>query len=207
MGSLGLVTRQTDTSQLRLTSEQVAQPRVSLLETVTRARCWTMTPLKCWGGNTKGQLRVGDQTDRSSPIGVDLGAGHTAKSVSAGGRHTCAVLDDDSLKCWGNNAHCYNTQCGGGQLGVGDTTDRYVPTAVDLGAGRTKPRVSLLENCTRAQCLTMTLLSAGDIVLVPASGLVDTNPTNTSQLRLTSSRSHSQECLCWRQSHVRGAGR
>ena len=46
------------------------------------------------------------------------------RSVSAGASHTCAVLDDDSLKCWGDNER--------GQLGVGDQTDRFVPTGVDL---------------------------------------------------------------------------
>ena len=47
---------------------------------------------------------------------VDLGTGRTAKMVSAGGATTCAVLDDDSVKCWGRNDF--------GQLGIGDTDRR-----------------------------------------------------------------------------------
>ena len=61
---------------------------------------------------------------------MDLGTGRTAKAVSCEWASTCAILDDDSLMCWGLNA--------GGQLGVGDTTNKPSPTAVvatNLGAG------------------------------------------------------------------------
>ncbi|MGB0210474.1 MAG: hypothetical protein ACPGCX_10350, partial [Ilumatobacteraceae bacterium] len=37
-------------------------------------------------------------------------------SMAAGGEHTCAVLDDGSLHCWGLNDF--------GQLGLGDIADR-----------------------------------------------------------------------------------
>ena len=133
--------------------------------------------VKCWGYNNNGELGVGDSTNRLVPTAVDLGTGRTAKSVSAGSGHTCAVLDDDSLKCWGSNSY--------GQLGVGDQTNRNTPTAVDLGTGRTA--VSLLERLTRAQCLTMTLLSAGDTMVMVGLGWV-TRQTDTSQLRLISSQ-------------------
>lgn len=32
---------------------------------------------------------------------VDLGEGVLAKSVSLGARHTCAVVNDGDVKCWG----------------------------------------------------------------------------------------------------------
>ena len=47
---------------------------------------------------------------------VNLGTGRTAKMIGAGDHHTCAVLDDDSVKCWGRNDY--------GQLGLGDTSNR-----------------------------------------------------------------------------------
>ncbi len=43
---------------------------------------------------------------------VDLGSGRTAKVIAAGGSHTCAILDNSSIKCWGENDH--------GQLGLGN---------------------------------------------------------------------------------------
>ena len=54
------------------------------------------------GVSRNGQLGIGDSYYRSSPTAVDptyLGAG--VKSVAAGQYHTCAVLNDGSLKCWG----------------------------------------------------------------------------------------------------------
>jgi len=47
---------------------------------------------------------------------VDLGAGRTARAISAGDRHTCVVLDNTSVKCWGENSY--------GQLGLGDNSTR-----------------------------------------------------------------------------------
>ncbi|KAJ1470783.1 regulator of chromosome condensation 1/beta-lactamase-inhibitor protein II, partial [Baffinella frigidus] len=102
--------------------------------------------VKCWGGNDEGQLGLGDLSNRgddSNEMGtnlpsVDLGAGRKVKALSAGMRHTCALLDDATIKCWGYNGY--------GQLGLGDASNRgddpYAEmgtnlTSVDLGPGRT----------------------------------------------------------------------
>ena len=85
--------------------------------------------LMCWGSNTNGQLGVGSVGGSSTrPQNVDLGTGRTAKAVSCGVSHACAILDDDTLKCWGlNNKY---------QLGYNDQTLRSAPEAtavVNLG--------------------------------------------------------------------------
>ncbi len=80
--------------------------------------------VKCWGNNSYGQLGLGDRATRGgSPTTtpdklptIALGTGRTAKALAAGSGHTCAVLDDDSVKCWGANFS--------GQLGQGDTVNR-----------------------------------------------------------------------------------
>ena len=93
--------------------------------------------LKCWGDNSQGYLGDGTTTGRNTPTAVNLGSGRTAKAISAASSHTCAILDDDTLKCWGNG--------GQGQLGYGDATSRTAPEAtavVNLGAGRTAKAVS-----------------------------------------------------------------
>ena len=85
--------------------------------------------IKCWGLNDSGQLGIvydsNDDGNDGAPNNllyldrgsdVDLGAGRTARGIAAGDSHTCAMLDNASIKCWGGNAF--------GQLGLGDTDDR-----------------------------------------------------------------------------------
>ena len=65
--------------------------------------------IKCWGRSPYGQLGLGDNHDLGaspSHMGdnlpfVDLGTDRTAVAVSGGRYHTCAILDDGSVKCWG----------------------------------------------------------------------------------------------------------
>ena len=80
--------------------------------------------MKCWGGNDRGQLGLGDTDHRGDapfemgdnlPF-VDLGPGAEAAWLATQENHTCALLVDGRLKCWGANDD--------GQLGVGDTADR-----------------------------------------------------------------------------------
>lgn len=59
--------------------------------------------LFCWGNNDHGRLGTGDQSERPTPVLINLGVGRTAKSVDTGSGSTCVILDDDSVKCWGYN--------------------------------------------------------------------------------------------------------
>jgi len=74
--------------------------------------------VKCWGGNEKGQLGTGSEESHilfpQSVVGFQK-----AKSISAGGFHTCLVTEINSTKCWGGNAF--------GQLGDGSKTDHAYP--------------------------------------------------------------------------------
>ncbi|KAG8468551.1 hypothetical protein KFE25_013634 [Diacronema lutheri] len=80
--------------------------------------------VKCWGSNSDGQLGQGDTLDRgdgANEMGDDLapillGTNRTAVKITAGEAHTCALLNDGSVKCWGDNGY--------GQLGQGDGLDR-----------------------------------------------------------------------------------
>ena len=85
--------------------------------------------LKCWGYNQHGQIGDGSADPRLVPTTVELGDDKTAKTVSLGGYHSCAILNDGSLKCWGDNRH--------GQIGDGSTDPRHSPTAINLGDNRT----------------------------------------------------------------------
>jgi len=87
--------------------------------------------VNCWGDNTYGQLGDGTTTDRSTPTQTSsLGTDRAAVAITAGGLHTCAILADGSVSCWGANSQ--------GQLGDGTTTDRNTPTQTSsLGTNKT----------------------------------------------------------------------
>lgn len=76
--------------------------------------------VKCWGSGDYGTLGTGDRNDRGDEPD-ELGAlppinlPRPAVSVHTSGRHACAMLDDDSLRCWGANRS--------GELGLGHTDD------------------------------------------------------------------------------------
>ncbi|MFN3202883.1 MAG: fibrinogen-like YCDxxxxGGGW domain-containing protein [Bradymonadia bacterium] len=85
--------------------------------------------VKCWGYNSYGNLGYGDtqhRGDNANEMGdslpyVNLGTNvqgqpHTAQMVAAGYLNSCAVLEDERVKCWGYNNY--------GQLGHGNNTQR-----------------------------------------------------------------------------------
>ncbi|MEZ5464243.1 MAG: hypothetical protein R3F22_03245 [Lysobacteraceae bacterium] len=78
--------------------------------------------VKCWGMNYDGQLGDGSFEDALVPIDV-VGLGSAAQAVFAGAHHSCAILADQSVKCWGSNQY--------GQLGDGSTEDSPIPVTVD----------------------------------------------------------------------------
>ena len=74
--------------------------------------------VRCWGSNRDGQLGLGDTQGRENPtqlmtLPIDV------VEIANGGRHTCALLVDTSVICWGGNAK--------GQLGVRTTVDATKP--------------------------------------------------------------------------------
>lgn len=114
--------------------------------------------VKCWGNNGYGQLGLGNTADRGgnrNEMGdnlpaVNLGTGRSAKSIVAGGFHTCALLDNDTVKCWGTNTQ--------GELGLGDVLTRgenpntigdHLPP-IDLGTGRVAKLLALGSSCSCA---------------------------------------------------------
>ena len=97
-------------------------------------------PAQCWGVNESGQLGDGTTTSTLSPVDIlsseltpleDAAFFATNNftevisfepTVYADRAHSCAVMRDTSVKCWGSNAY--------GQLGDGTTTDRPYPADV-----------------------------------------------------------------------------
>lgn len=100
--------------------------------------------LKCWGMGGA-HMGYGDTVDRGAnqtrmgtflPY-VDLGTDEFVIAVSVGGRHTCAVLGSNNIKCWGENVE--------DELGYGDTRPRGGSSADDR-MGDNLPTVDLGTN-------------------------------------------------------------
>jgi alpha-tubulin suppressor-like RCC1 family protein len=121
---------------------------VSAIAAGHRHTCALMTSggVKCWGRNYYGELGDGTTTDRYTPATVS-GLTSGASAIATGGDiteeteyylggysigHTCALMADNGLKCWGYNHW--------GQLGDGTTTNRYTPVdVVGLGGATAMP--------------------------------------------------------------------
>ncbi|MDF1795138.1 MAG: hypothetical protein P1U63_01240 [Coxiellaceae bacterium] len=90
--------------------------------------------VKCWGENAHGQLGDGTTIERHVPTAV-IGLGSNVKSLHAGGEHTCALLTDGRITCWGENRD--------GQLGNNSTTSSYTPVLVQNIGGQFPKAITL----------------------------------------------------------------
>lgn len=81
----------------------------------------TVGEVWCWGRGDVGQM--GDSTSATNnplPVQASLPSMRTAVGIAAGEFHTCALLDDDTIWCWGNDLD--------GQLGTsGAPSNSLVP--------------------------------------------------------------------------------
>ena len=94
--------------------------------------------LWCWGDNSFGQLGS-DPSGMAITEPVRVGAGVDWAQISIDTFSACALKGDRSLWCWGRNAE--------GQLGLGDTRDRYVPTQVGSITAWTSMSVGRFHAC------------------------------------------------------------
>ena len=107
--------------------------------------------VKCWGRNNVGQLGYGHMVSIGDDEQIDsvdvISLGGKAVELSAGMMHTCALLDDGSVKCWGDNSK--------GQLGQGNTDpigDNDVPSdyaAINFGVTN---KVKKIYSGTKYNC-------------------------------------------------------
>ena len=99
--------------------------------------------VKCWGYNQYGQLGDGSTIQSTLPVSVSGIDGTTvqATAIAAGYRHSCALLADETVKCWGDNAF--------GQLGNGSTIKSNLPVPVSGITTATEIVVGYHHSCAR----------------------------------------------------------
>lgn len=105
--------------------------------------------VRCWGYNYAGQLGYGhtnDIGDDELPATAgDVNVGGTVVQLALGRTHSCALLDDKSVRCWGSAAF--------GRLGYGNTRpigDNETPAsagAVDVGGPVEQLAAGTLHTC------------------------------------------------------------
>jgi alpha-tubulin suppressor-like RCC1 family protein len=93
---------------------------VALLAAVAASSASAAGETFAWGANEFGQLGVGTNTPSDMPLAVTGLAG--VRAISAGGKHTIALMADGTVMTWGAGA--------AGEIGNGTTKDSYVPVAV-----------------------------------------------------------------------------
>jgi alpha-tubulin suppressor-like RCC1 family protein len=77
--------------------------------------------VKCWGGNSTGQLGNGTFTSSNVPVDV-MGLSSGISDLAVGDYVACVLMTAGGAKCWGDNNF--------GELGNGGTDDS--PTPVDV---------------------------------------------------------------------------
>ena len=86
-------------------------------------------------GNARDVGRAARQMGANLPY-VELGTGRTAQSLSLGYTHSCALLDDGSVKCWGENVGELGV---GTRANVGDNPGEMAQSRPDPQSGRNLP--------------------------------------------------------------------
>ena len=128
--------------------------------------------IKCWGSNSFGQLGLGvDSTFKGffpEDMGdnldfVNLGNNITVNQVFAGLKHTCALISNHQIKCWGEN--------GGGQLGLGDSIGFIGQEVNDMGENLDFVNLGT-EDCTKTPTFSPTKNPTKNPTLITI------NPTN-----------------------------
>lgn len=100
--------------------------------------------IRCWGKNDVGQLgRPG--SDRLEPRPLEVPGITDARAVSGGSGHTCAIIGEGAVWCWGWNVN--------GQLGNGTFTDTWRPSGETKArgiAGATAIAIGTVHTCALA---------------------------------------------------------
>lgn len=98
----------------------------------------------CWGANLHGKLGVplGVVPEQTS-VPVRVTGITNAVSIDVGENHSCAVLADGTVKCWGNNYR--------GQLGDGTTVASPAPVPAVYVEGAVEVAVGRQHSCARTE--------------------------------------------------------
>lgn len=107
--------------------------------------------VKCWGFNSSGQVGDGSTVTRSTPVAVLSSLGVQLSGitrVSLGTAHSCALKNDQTIRCWGGGSDL--------QLGAGGGANQLYANLSVSGLGNA---VSVVTGSTHS----CALLTSGDV--------------------------------------------
>ncbi|MBS2017008.1 MAG: chromosome condensation regulator RCC1 [Deltaproteobacteria bacterium] len=87
--------------------------------------------VRCWGDNTSGQLGTSATADGGLSLVPVTPNVKDAIAIASGDRHTCVVLKDNTVRCWGQNQ---DGQLGNGQSNTSSSTPVTVTGLTDAVA-------------------------------------------------------------------------
>lgn len=123
-GQLGRGTVDLPTPAAHVTPEPVVGVgNAARISATDRTYCYVAYDqlVRCWGENDNGEIgSVSATSPQVTPIRVD--GLSNARAVSVGFKHVCAMLNDGTARCWGDNSN--------GVLGDGTTTPSNTPVPV-----------------------------------------------------------------------------
>ena len=93
----------------------------------------TSGTVRCWGYGSNGRLGTGGGSDQFIPAAINAG-GSAFIHVATGWDHSCAIVTDGSVKCWGLN-NVGQAGCSGGAPVTVPTTVVGVAGAVQIVGG------------------------------------------------------------------------
>jgi alpha-tubulin suppressor-like RCC1 family protein len=141
--------------------------------------------VSCWGSNVSGELgnTTNNGTNTANPTPTKLGLAGVIQ-ITAGSKHTCALLTNHTVTCWGNNHY--------GQLGntTNNGTDNANPTPTPVAGltGVTQISAGYLDTCARLTDGTADCWGAnqsGQLGIHTNAGSNNPNPTPTAVTGLT----------------------
>jgi len=103
--------------------------------------------LSCWGLNSSYQLGNNTTTTSTTPVALTMANSSGVRTLVSSGYNYCAIMGDQSLECWGENAV--------GQLGNGTTSSVKVPTQVSFPGGITVQKVIMTKGSNATTCALM----------------------------------------------------
>ena len=123
--------REVELDETPLRSETLDNSGVVSIDIGSNHACviGTLNQMKCWGSGEDGKTgheNTASYGDDAKEMGqylmcTDVGTGLTFTEVGAGQRHTCALINDGSVRCWGSNhlLGSYSGEDGSGARGDG----------------------------------------------------------------------------------------